>query len=359
VKIQAKLPFFRGRFRIKKYFSGMMKKTIWASFVVFLAIVFFSFTSKKENKQKVLKTIIVDAGHGLMPNGQHNGAKGTYSYEDDICLSISRILVSQLNEELPDIKIVETRTDENIVTLHRRAEIANENHGDLFISIHCNAMPPDRHSERIGTKVVTVYVGKGAKRKKVTKKVPEYRYWTTPNPRKGTETYIWGAHKNEDKEVAVRENAPMMEEENYKENYGDIDPNSPEFIALALLKTKQFFKRSATLAGFVEDEFVKAGRTSSGQQQRQVGIWVLQATAMPSVLVETGFLTNREEEDYLNSIGGQQEISNCITNAVKNYISWLEQHQQSSNSSTQNNKGSETKNSETFLNMVDAREKSL
>jgi N-acetylmuramoyl-L-alanine amidase len=267
-------------------------------------------------------------------------------------------LVTQLQEALPDVKIVETRTDENIVPQHRRAEIANENHGDLFISIHCNAMPPIRHSERIGTKTVTTYVGKGKKRRKVTKKVPQYRYWTTPNPRKGTETYIWGAHKNEDKEVAVRENAPMLVEENYKENYGEIDPNSPEFIALALLKTKQFFKRSATLAGFVENEFTKAGRTSSGQQQRQVGIWVLQATAMPSVLVETGFITNREEEDYLNSKEGQQEISKCVTEAVKNYIDWLEKQQQPLNSSTRNNNSTPdpVKDSKAFLDMIEEKE---
>jgi len=336
----------------------MMKGAILVSFLVSITAVLFSFKPLKEGNQKVLKTIIVDAGHGLMPDGGHNGAKGSYSYEDDICLSISRELVSQLQEALPGIKIVETRTDENIVPLHRRAEIANENHGDLFISIHCNAMPPDRHSERIGTKTVTVYVGKGKNRKKVTKRVPEYRYWTTPNPRKGTETYIWGAHKNEDKEVAVRENAPMLEEENYKDNYGDIDPNSPEFIALALLKTKQFFKRSATLAGFVENEFTKAGRTSSGQQQRQVGIWVLQATAMPSVLVETGFITNQEEEDYLNSKDGQQEISKCVTDAVKNYIDWLEKQQQPINSSTQNNnnKPDAVKDSKAFLEMIEKKE---
>ncbi len=337
----------------------MMKRTILVSFFVAITAVLLSFIPKNERKQKVLKTIVVDAGHGLMPDGGHNGAKGSYSYEDDICLSISRELVSQLQEALPDVKIVETRTDENIVALHRRAEIANENHGDLFISIHCNAMPPIRHSERIGTKTITTYVGKGKKRRKVTKKVPNYRYWTTPNPRKGTETYIWGAHKNEDKEVAVRENAPMLVEENYEENYGDIDPNSPEFIALALLKTKQFFKRSAALSGFVEDEFTKAGRTSSGQQQRQVGIWVLQATAMPSVLVETGFITNREEEDYLNSKEGQQEISKCVTDAVKDYIGWLEKQQQPLNSSTQNTNSAAdpVRDSRAFLDMIEEKEK--
>jgi N-acetylmuramoyl-L-alanine amidase len=162
----------------------MMKRAILVSFFVSITAVLFSFIPQKESKQKVLKTIVVDAGHGLMPDGGHNGAKGSYSYEDDICLSISRELVAQLQEALPDVKIVETRTDENIVALHRRAEIANENHGDLFISIHCNAMPPIRHSERIGTKMVTTYVGKGKKRRKVTKRVPEYHYWSTPNPGK-------------------------------------------------------------------------------------------------------------------------------------------------------------------------------
>jgi len=334
----------------------MMKKTILVVFFVSLTTVLFSFIPGKESRQKVLKTIIVDAGHGIMPNGGYNGAKGSYSYEDVIALAVAKELVRQLNEALPEVKIVETRPTEYITPLHRRAEIANENHGDLFISIHCNAMPPIKHSERIGTKTVTSYVGKGKKKRKVTRKVPQYRYWTTPNPRKGTETYIWGAHKNEDKEVAVRENAPMMEEENYKENYGDIDPNSPEFIALALLKTKQFFKRSAALAGFVEDEFTKAGRTSIGQQQRQIGIWVLQATAMPSVLVETGFITNREEEDYLNSKEGQQEIAKCVADAVGHYISWLEKQQQI-NSNTQNNQPAPLENTKAFLDMIETKER--
>ena len=158
--------------------------------------------------------------------------------------------------------------------------------------------------------------------------------------------------------IKMKEVLDMLVEENYKENYGDIDPNSPEFIALALLKTKQFFKRSATLAGFVENEFTKAGRTSSGQQQRQVGIWVLQATAMPSVLVETGFITNREEEDYLNTKEGQQEISKCVTDAVKNYIGWLEKQQQPLNSSTQNTNGTPNpvKDSRAFLDLIERKE---
>src|ERR1041385_8930090 len=108
----------------------MMKKTIFVVFFVPFITVLFSFIPKGNSKQKVLKTIIVDAGHGLMPGGGHNGAKGTYSYEDDICLSISRILVTQLQQALPDVRIIETRTDENMVPLHRGPTlpiIINEN----------------------------------------------------------------------------------------------------------------------------------------------------------------------------------------------------------------------------------------
>jgi len=330
----------------------MMKKTLLILLSVSFTALLFSFVTPK---QKVLKTIIVDAGHGIMSNGVYNGAAGSYSHEDVISLAVAKEVVRQLGEALPDVKIIETRPTAYIVDLHRRADIANDNHGDLFISIHCNAMDPIRHSEFTGYKNVTSYVGKGKKRRKVTRRVKQYRYWTTPNPAHGTETYIWGAHKNSDKETAVRENAPMLQEENAKDNYGDIDPNSPEFIALALVKTKQFFKRSAQLSNFVEEEFIKAGRTSRGEHQRQIGIWVLQATAMPSVLVETGYITNKTEEDYLNSKEGQEEIARCVTVAVKNYIDWLEKSNLQ-NTNTENTPSWAT-NTKSFLEMVEKKEK--
>jgi len=284
--------------------------------------------SKGSFGKPVIRTIIVDAGHGMMPNGGHNGAKGSYSWEDDICLDISKELVKKFKDQMPEIKIVESRPTQNITAIHRRAEIANENNGDLFICIHVNATAPIRKSEYLGTKKVTYYTGKGKNKKKKTKEVPQYRYYTVPNTAaKGAETYIWGAHKNDDKEIAIRENAPMLQEENFRSNYGDIDVNSPEFIALSLLKTKQFFKRSATLAGFVQDEFSNVGRVDRDVRQRGVGIWVLQATAMPSILVETGYITNREEEDYLNSKKGQEETAECIIRAVRTYMNWLEKQQ--------------------------------
>ena len=128
---------------------------------------------------------------------------------------------------------------------------------------------------------------------------------------------------------------------------------------MSLLKTKQYFKRSTTLAGYVQDEFAKVGRVDRDVRQRQVGIWVLQATAMPSILVETGYITNRSEEDYLNSKEGQEETADCIIRAVKTYIAWLEK-QQSESGKDQDNTGhqnSNTKNVSAFLDAVEKKEK--
>ena len=338
----------------------MVKRTVLFFLIATFSVALFSFSDEgnipANKKQKLIKTLVVDAGHGMQSNGGYHGAKGSYSYEDQICLAVSKQLVTLLKKEHPEIRIVETRPTERFVANYRRAEIANENKGDLFICIHVNSAPPKKHSTLTGYKTVTSYSGKGKKKKKVTRKVPQYRTWTTPNPAKGTETYIWGAHKNEDKEVAMRENASMMQEENFEANYGAIDPNAPEFIALSLIKTKQYFKRSATLAGFVQDEFAKVGRMDRDVRQRPVGIWVLQATAMPSILVETGFISNPEDEKYLNSKDGQLEIAECITRAVKTYIDWMEKHAQTGeNLNAANSSGSETPS--TFLSMVDEKEK--
>lgn len=348
----------------------MLKKTFLVLFfipasalVVSLLSSFTTPAQKPRQKEQVLRTIIIDAGHGIMANGGHNGAKGSYSYEDDICLDISKKLVAMIHETFPDIKVVETRPDKYIVDLHDRAEIANSNKGDLFISIHVNAMPPIQKKQFLGYKTEVYYTKKGGKRYKHTRKVKKYRYYEVPNTaEKGTQTYIWGTDKghSEQKEVAVRENAPMLSEENYKQKYGDIDVNSPEFVALSLAKTLQYQRRSSTLANMVEDQFAKAGRVSEGPKQRQVGIWVLQATAMPSVLVETGFITNPQEEDYLNSEKGQTEVAQCITNAVQVYKTWLEDKQLPTEKQTNiqsSNKAQTKKDSYSFLEAIEQSEK--
>lgn len=306
----------------------MIQRTLFLFLAAAFSLTIFSFIRDGKNagtrKEKVLKTIVIDPGHG----GSDAGAKGQYSYEKDICLAVSLKVGALIEKEFPHVKVLYTRKTDMYPALHARADFANENKGDLFLCIHVNSAPMQRKAELTGYKTVTYYTGKGKNRKKKTKQVPQYRYYNLPSAAKGTETYIWGAGKTDDKELAVRENASMLTESNYKEKYGELDPNSPEFIALSLLKTKQYFKRSATLAGFVQDEFVRVGRVDRDVKQRPVGIWVLQATAMPSVLVETGFISNPDEERYLNSEEGQNELADCMLRALKKYEKWLEEKQE-------------------------------
>ena len=266
------------------------------------------------------KKIIIDAGHG----GHDTGAEGKYSKEKDIALAVALKLSKLLQDEMPDVEVVLTRTSDIFQSPPIKANIANFNKGDLFISIHCNSAPAIRHSELQGYEKQVYYTGKGRRKKKHTRKVAQYRYWTTPNDAKGTETYIWGAHKTDLKEKAMRENESLYLDSATANFVKDFDPNSPDRMILYSLKTQQYFNRSANLALTVEEEFKKVGRISRQAQQRQVGIWVLQAVAMPSILVETGFISNPQEEDYLNSDDGQNEIVRCIVQALKRYKYSLE-----------------------------------
>lgn len=275
---------------------------------------------KKNQAQNTLRTIVIDAGHG----GKDFGAKGAYSYEKNITLAIALKLQATIQQALPDVKIVMTRTTDIFDDVRVKAQKANAAKGDLFLCIHCNSAKPITHSEVTGYRTKTYYTGKGKKRKKHTSKVPVYRYWTTPNPAKGTETYIWSVEKNDNKEVAMMENESIETDSALSKQIGNFDPGAPENKIYYTLKTQQYFQRSANLAMDVENEFIKVGRTSREARQRGVGIWVLQATNMPSILVETGFISNPEEEDYLNSTDGQQELCNAITNAVIRYKGNLE-----------------------------------
>ncbi|MEO8712183.1 MAG: N-acetylmuramoyl-L-alanine amidase [Parafilimonas sp.] len=294
--------------------------------ILSLLIVVFCFTSFREApliksaKQNTLHTIVIDAGHG----GKDFGAKGSYSYEKNVTLSIALKLQATLQQAMPDVKIVMTRTTDIFDAPPIKANKANAAKGDLFICIHCNAAPSIKHSEVTGHTTQTYYTGKGKKRKKHTRTVPTYHTWYTPNPASGTETYIWAADRNDNKEVAMRENESLYADTTVAKQIGDFDPDSPETKMYYTLKTQQYFQRSANLALDVENEFTKIGRTSREEKQRGVGIWVLQATAMPSILVETGFITNPEDEDYLNSVNGQQQICDAITNAVQHYKTAVE-----------------------------------
>jgi N-acetylmuramoyl-L-alanine amidase len=282
-------------------------------------------------KRDVLKTIIIDAGHGL-PN---SNAQGKYSYESELTLAMALKLDQRLKEVLPNCNILLTRTDEYLpggLTDPReanryRAQFANENQGDLFISIHVNSVKDRFLRKIVGHRKETynVTVGRGRKKRKVkkTRSVPIYKYYKLDCDRQGTETYIWAVDKYDQKQQSVgsRDNEEQFGEHDSTSNYLE----SPDAKILASLRTKKYFDQSLTIANFVEEEFKKEGRISYGVKQRNnAGIWVLQATNMPSVLVETGFICNPEEEDYLNSEKGQNEVCYAIMRAVLRYKHLIE-----------------------------------
>lgn len=267
-----------------------------------------------------LRTIVIDAGHG----GSDIGAVGKYSYEKDIALAISLKLEQMMKEELPDIKVVMTRTTDVFDNVKVKALKANEAKGDLFLCIHVNSVPPIRHSEITGHRKVTYYTGKGKKKKKHTRTEPTYRVWYTPNPIKGTETYIWAQDRADEKSRELIANGENYENEEVK-GVELPDQGTPEARMAADIWVTKYFKKSYKLASLVEREFSNDGRESRGVKQRNnKGIWVLQATAMPSILVETGYISNPEEEDYLNSTKGQTDIAAAILRAVKQYKTDLE-----------------------------------
>ncbi len=296
------------------------------NFFIVLSLLFYSFQptpdigSAAKNQKPGLKRIVIDAGHG----GYDGGARGKFSNEKDVSLAVALKLGKRLQEQMPEVEVVLTRTSDIYHSPVTKANIANYSKGDLFVSIHCNAAPGIRHSKITGYRTKVYYTGKGKKRRKHTRKVPIYKRWSTPNPARGTETYIWGVHKTSMKEKALRENEALYLDSATANFVKDFDPDSPEKMILYSLKTQQYFNRSASLALQVEEEFKKVGRISRQAQQRQMGIWVLQAVAMPGILVETGFITNPPEEIYINSNKGQKEIVECIIKALQKYKSSLE-----------------------------------
>ncbi len=265
-----------------------------------------------------LKRIVIDAGHGGPSSeaGKFYGASGTHGEEKDISLAIALKLEAVIHEQIPDVTVIMTRTTDEFNSPVVKANKANAAKGDLFISIHCNDVNPIRHSE------ITGYTTKTVKRKgkSVKKKVPVYRYWTSPNPAMGTETYIWGVGKTKDKEEALMEN-----------NFSDTailvltTNDNPAMKMINSLRTQEFANKSRKLAETVEEEFVNSGRVSRGAKQRdEKGIWVLQAVAMPAILIEVGFLSNPEEETFITSEDGQLQTAMAITKAIRRYKFSLE-----------------------------------
>jgi N-acetylmuramoyl-L-alanine amidase len=224
-----------------------------------------------------INTVVIDAGHG----GHDTGALGKHSREKDITLAIALKLGNDIKDNLKDVKVIFTRRTDEFIELFRRARIANENHADLFISIHCNANP-------------------------------------SPTPF-GTETYVMGLHRsNANLAVAKAENAAVLLEDDYVSNYDGFDPKSPEGNIFFSMLQNAFLDNSLAFASGVEKQFNdRLNLVSRGV--KQAGFLVLYKTAMPGVLVETGFLSNPKDEKFLLSDEGQEQIASSIYRAFREY----------------------------------------
>jgi N-acetylmuramoyl-L-alanine amidase len=269
---------------------------------------------------KGINTIIVDAGHG----GRDPGAIGSYSKEKDLALDIAMKLGRTIHETMPGVRVVMTRTTDIYQPVGEKAQIANDNKGDLFLCIHCDYM--DLVKVRFeGYRRQAYYTGKGSARKKHIRKVPIYHRYFVPDPEPtGTATFIFTARKERDKEKAALDALKDERQGEMESDTTDTEntlPDSPEAGIEAMLWSKNYFLKSFKLANMIEDEF---GDRNLGVKQRYKGIRVLESTNMPSVLVETGFLSNKGDEDYLNSDNGQQEIADAITRAVVKYKAQVE-----------------------------------
>ena len=222
--------------------------------------------------------VVLDAGHG----GKDPGNLGTGRYtqtEKDVTLDVTLQLGSYIEENLPEVKVLYTRKDDSFPALRDRVRIANEAQADLFISIHCDA-------------------------------------FDGPGP-KGSSTYVMGMHKSEESlRVAMRENASMFKEEGYEQNYDGFDPNDPDtYIALSLRQNVNL-DASLTLGAAIQKQFKeRVGRRDRGV--KQAGFYVISYTTMPSTLVELGFLTNPEEEDFLHSEAGKSYLASAIYRAFR------------------------------------------
>ena len=255
---------------------------LYTGLIAFLVLNILNVSGQNGTKTKTkIDCIVIDAGHGDQDPGTKNGK----IYEKNIALAIALKLGNYIKDNMPDVKVIYTRDKDVFVPLDERAEIANKNQADVFISIHCNANPSK-----------------------------------TPY---GTETYAMGLTKSAGNlEVAKQENAAIFFEENSESKYQGFD-NSPESYIMLSLMQNTHMDQSIKLASLIQNQFKeRASRVDRGV--KQAGFIVLWKTTMPSVLVETGFLSNATECKYLNSENGQELLASAIYRAFKEYKNMIE-----------------------------------
>ena len=260
----------------------MIFRNPWARFVgiliLFLIMGWGSGACVASAATKRPFVLVIDAGHG----GKDAGAVGQLTKEKDINLNVALALGRLVEKNCPDVKVIYTRKTDVFVTLQGRAEIANRNKANLFISVHTNSSP----------------VGKAAPM--------------------GAETYTLGMHRAADNlEVAKRENSVITQENNYKQTYHNFDPRKSEsYIIFEFLQDRNM-QQSVDLARAIQRNYTSSGRKNKGVHQ--AGFLVLRATSMPSVLTELGFISNTEEEKFLHSQEGVATLARAIFEGFKSY----------------------------------------
>lgn len=227
-------------------------------------------------------TIVIDPGHG----GKDNGAHGAYSVEKNIALAIGKRLKARLSDSMPELKVIMTRSDDTFIELNKRSEIANQHHANLFISVHCNSSPE-------GT---------------------AYR----AHKMMGALVLVYGFHRKEEQEEAVRENASIYQEKDYKQKYGSDEGTDPVNTILLNAFMHKYREQSIHFGELLIHEFRDHDKRQIIGLKEQ-GVLVLAHSGMPAVLIETGFINNPIEEKYLNSENGQEEIVQSIIRAIRHY----------------------------------------
>ncbi|MEM6643809.1 MAG: N-acetylmuramoyl-L-alanine amidase [Bacteroidota bacterium] len=249
---------------------------------VMLAFGLIAFSPAGNTKKESVK-IVIDAGHG----GRDPGTLGAYTKEKDIVFKVSMQVGKYIEENIEDVQVIYTRKTDKSLRLKDRTTFANTHDADLFVSIHANSLPKDTSPAK-------------------------------KNSIRGVEVYVMGAQNtNRALEVAKRENSVILLEEDYEKNY-DFDPQSEESYIIYNLAQSAYQENSLILASLIDDQLrQRAGRKSYGVKQSS--LYVLWNTAMPSVLVEIGYLSNPKEEKELNDPEVQSYIASGIYRAVKEY----------------------------------------
>lgn len=275
--------------------------------ILVLGLFFFSFVSAQSPSKLGIKTVVIDPGHG----GKDPGAIGPSKVQEkDVVLSVSLKIGNLIKKKYPEIKVIYTRSTDEFIGLAERAQLANKNNADLFISLHCNAA--DNKSAN------------------------------------GIETWVLGLHKSDAAlEIAKKENSAILMEDGHDQKYQDFDPNDPDTYIAMIMRQNVHLDQSMHLANLIQRKCVNDLKRND-RMVKQAGFMVLYRVTMPAILIELGFLSHAEEEKYLASTKGQDELSQKIFEAFEQYKEYIDKRNgvvPNTTNTTNDDKKNQTKDS--------------